>query len=100
MFLRNSYENRKIYDTSDSLFLLPHFIYECVRNINHIHFKRGENCLLTDKKGLSSVTKIVLLMLFYRREIIVDIGCHYFCILCYVFSLQYFNKFFFNNSLR
>jgi len=66
MFLRSSYKNRKIYDTSDSLFLSPHFIYECVTNINHIQFKRGEKSLSIDKK-------LFLSKRVRRRDIRLDI---------------------------
>jgi hypothetical protein len=66
MFLTSSYKNRKIYDTNDSLFLSSHFIYECVTNINHIKFKRGENSLSIHKK-------LFLSKRVHRRDIRLDI---------------------------
>ena len=66
MFLTNSYKNCKL--IAGVFLFLPHliFIYDCMTNINHTPFERGENFLSTDNK-------IFVLQRIYGRDMRVDI---------------------------
>ena len=66
MFLTNSFKNCKLIGGVFLFLLHPIFIYECVTNINHTPFERGENFLSTDNK-------IYLSEPVYQRDIGIDI---------------------------
>ncbi len=73
---RSFIEKVRIFFLGYLSFLLSHFIYKCVIKISYIGFERGEDVLSFGKNSFLSA-------LFYRREIGVNILCHYFCIICY-----------------
>ena len=66
MFLTNSYKNYKLIGGVFLFLLRLIFIYECVTNINHTPFERGENFLSADNK-------ILFLQRIYGRNMGADI---------------------------
>ena len=66
MFLTNLYKNCKLIGGVFLFLLRLIFSYECVTNINHTPFKRGENFL-------SAENKIFFLQRIYGRDMRVDI---------------------------
>ena len=66
MFLTNSYKNCKLIGGIFLFLLHLIFIYECMTNINHTPFERGENFL-------SIGNKIFFLQRIHGRDMTVDI---------------------------
>ena len=70
---------KKVRNVFEGILLFCHVVsfIDMVKIINYIQSGRAEEALSFGKKSFISV-------LFYWREIWINILCHYFCIVCYM----------------